>query len=112
MPRGRMSMSVALAPPLCVIANPASAAHRRQTMARCPRSRGARYEHDVEEGLRMVKFRTLAIWGAVAAVTACATQSQQLATRQPAAVEAALHRGRFDLNCPTATATVLSQDYI
>ena len=45
----------------------------------------------------------------VAIVTGCATQSQQLTARQPAAVQTALERGRFDLNCPTATGTVLSR---
>ena len=45
-------------------------------------------------------------------VAGCATQQQQLAQRQPEAIQAALQRGRFDLNCPTATATVLSNDYI
>jgi hypothetical protein len=55
---------------------------------------------------------TLAALCTGAAIAAgCATQSQ-LTTRQPAAVETALQRGRFELNCPTATATVLSQDYI
>jgi len=43
---------------------------------------------------------------------ACATQKQQLTAREPTAVQAALQRGRFDLNCPAATATVLSRDYI
>jgi type II secretory pathway pseudopilin PulG len=42
----------------------------------------------------------------------CATQQQVLAQRQSGAVDTALQRGRFDLNCPSATATVLSQDYI
>jgi hypothetical protein len=42
----------------------------------------------------------------------CATQQQMLDQKQPEAVQAALARGRFDLNCPSATATVLSQDYI
>jgi hypothetical protein len=42
----------------------------------------------------------------------CATQQQLLAQRQDGAVQTALARGRFDLNCPSATATVLSQDYI
>ena len=44
--------------------------------------------------------------------TGCATQQQLLAQKQPTAMETALQRGRFDLNCPSATATVLSQDYI
>jgi len=42
----------------------------------------------------------------------CATQTQVLQSRQSGAVETALERGRFDLDCPTATAVVLSSDYI
>ena len=49
---------------------------------------------------------------AVAMATACATQQQTLAQKQDAAVQVALERGRFELNCPAATATVLSRDYI
>ena len=50
---------------------------------------------------------------AVAALAAgYATQQQMLAQRQSGAVDTALQRGRFDMNCPAATATVLSQDYI
>jgi len=50
---------------------------------------------------------------ALAVVAAgCATQQQMLAKQQPDAVETALQRGRFDLDCPTATATVLSSDFI
>jgi hypothetical protein len=56
----------------------------------------------------MVWMFCAAVW----VVSGCATQQQQLAARQPAAIDTALQRGRFDLNCPTATATVLSQDYI
>jgi hypothetical protein len=49
----------------------------------------------------------------VAAVTiGCVTQQKQLAQKQEGAVQTALQRGRFDLNCPGATATVLSRDYI
>ncbi len=44
--------------------------------------------------------------------TGCVTQQQQLSARQPGAIDTALQRGRFELNCPTATAVVLSQDYI
>ena len=49
---------------------------------------------------------------AVAVVAGCASQSQLLQSRQPDAVQTALERGRFDLNCPTATGTVLSRDYV
>jgi len=42
-------------------------------------------------------------------ISACATEAQFLAQTQPAAVNAALARGRFELNCPDATGTVLSK---
>jgi hypothetical protein len=43
---------------------------------------------------------------------ACASTQQMLADQQGTAVQTALARGRFDLGCPTATATVLSSDFI
>jgi hypothetical protein len=42
-------------------------------------------------------------------ISACATEAQFLAQTQPAAVNTALARGRFELNCPQATGTVLSK---
>ena len=60
----------------------------------------------------MRKTVQLLAFSAVVGVAGCATQQQQLATRQPAAIDTALQRGRFDLNCPAATATVLSSDFI
>src|SRR5262245_44059683 len=46
------------------------------------------------------------------AMMGCATQQKQLQAKQETAVQTALQRGRFDLNCPSADATVLSRDYI
>jgi hypothetical protein len=60
----------------------------------------------------MTKRKIFMALCALVSVAGCASQQQQLAERQPAAIETALQRGRFDLNCPSATATVLSQDYI
>jgi hypothetical protein len=57
----------------------------------------------------MVKILTVV---ALVALAGCATQQKQLQARQDGAVQTALQRGRFDLNCPAATATVLSRDYI
>ena len=54
---------------------------------------------------------TLAFVLAVIAM-GCATQSQMLAQKQDGAIQTALTRGRFELNCPSATATVLSSDFI
>ena len=44
------------------------------------------------------------------AVAGCATQGQFLASRQETAIQTALTRGQFDLNCPSATGEVLSQE--
>ena len=44
------------------------------------------------------------------AVAGCASDQQYLESGQSAATTTALERGRFELNCPAATATVLSQE--
>jgi len=54
----------------------------------------------------------MALCPLAALAAGCASQQQMLAQRQPEAVQTALARGRFDLNCPEATATVLSSDFI
>jgi len=54
----------------------------------------------------------LGLCAAAAIVTACPSQTQTLANKQGAAIEAALQCGRFELNCPSATSTVLSSDYL
>jgi hypothetical protein len=59
----------------------------------------------------MTHLRALVVLcGATVVLTACPSQNQTLANKQGAAIEAALQRGRFDLNCPSATTTVLSSD--
>jgi len=45
-------------------------------------------------------------------VASCVSQKQMLTQRQDEAVQTALQRGRFELNCPAATGTVLSSDFI
>lgn len=54
----------------------------------------------------------LLLLATLAATGGCMTQQQMLQQRQPVAVDTALQRGRFDLGCPAATATVLSSDFI
>src|SRR6185369_2898852 len=52
-------------------------------------------------------MRKLAVVTMLCAIAVgCATQQQMLQQRQGEAVQTALARGRFDLNCPGATATV------
>jgi hypothetical protein len=61
----------------------------------------------------ITRTRAIALALAVAlGVAACANQQQMLNDRKAVAMDTALQRGRFDLNCPTATAVVLSQDFI
>ena len=42
-------------------------------------------------------------------ISACATEAQFLAQNAPSALNTALARGRFELNCPQANGTILSQ---
>ena len=59
--------------------------------------------------------RALGIAGVAALLalaTACVSDQQVLAEQQGTALETALARGRFDLDCPTATGVLLSSDLI
>lgn len=47
---------------------------------------------------------------ATVAVGGCASQSQMLDNKQAMAMQTALTRGKFDLNCPQATAELLSRE--
>lgn len=42
----------------------------------------------------------------------CATQSQLLNNNQNAAIQAALSRGQFEMNCPEATPVVISREVV
>src|SRR5262245_53083377 len=55
--------------------------------------------------------RLTALMAAVA-VAGCVSQSQLLDTKQETAVQTALNRARFEMQCPEATATVLSREVI
>jgi len=46
------------------------------------------------------------------ALAGCASEAQFLNNMQPTAVQNAEARGRFELNCPTAEATVLSREVV
>ena len=43
-------------------------------------------------------------------LTGCTTQADLLASKQPTAIQTAVSRGQFELNCPNATGQVLSQE--
>src|SRR5215470_15719859 len=53
------------------------------------------------------RYMFLALVGVFATV-GCQTQEQMVQGQQGMAVQTALNRARFDMNCPSATGTVLS----
>ena len=58
----------------------------------------------------MSKSFTLIALIAVLGAAACQSQAQFLASRQMTATQAAVNRGQFEMNCPSATGTVLAQE--
>jgi hypothetical protein len=58
----------------------------------------------------MSKSPTIAILFAVLGAAGCMSQAQYLASKQPTAIQAAVSRGQFEMNCPSATGQVLSQE--
>ena len=42
----------------------------------------------------------------------CTTQQQFLQSMQPNAMQTAVNRGQFEMNCPSATPTLISQEVI
>jgi hypothetical protein len=53
------------------------------------------------------------VWMALIATVAlagCTSQSQMLQNKQAMAIQTALSRGKFDLNCPQATGEILSSE--
>ena len=56
--------------------------------------------------------KSLTIWALIAplVVAGCMTEGQFLASRQPTAMQSAVSRGQFEMNCPNATGEVLSQE--
>jgi hypothetical protein len=63
-----------------------------------------------ERSLYMSK--SLTIWALIASlvVAGCMTETQFLSSRQPTAIQSAVSRGQFEMNCPNATGEVLSQE--
>ena len=58
----------------------------------------------------MSKSLTILALIAPLAVAGCMTEAQFLASKQPTAIQVAVSRGQFELNCPNATGEVLSQE--
>jgi len=60
----------------------------------------------------MTRHFALVLMVALLTVAGCVSQTQFLNNMQPMAVQNAEARGRFELNCPSATATVLSREVV
>ncbi len=60
----------------------------------------------------MMKSYTLLLFIVALLGPGCATQSQFLDNNQGSAIQTAVSRAQFEMNCPQATGTVLSRDVI
>ena len=60
----------------------------------------------------MCKGRLLFVLLEVLAVAGCVSQSQFLDNKQAMAMQTAVSRGQFEMNCPEATPTVISREVI
>jgi hypothetical protein len=56
--------------------------------------------------------RTFVLLATGAILAACQTQQQEVGGMRPQAIQTAQKRGAFDLNCPAATAQVLSNEMV
>jgi len=59
-----------------------------------------------------MKARILALAVCAAALAGCQSTDQQLDAQQQQAIDTAVARVKFDMNCPTATGEVLSRQMI
>ena len=60
----------------------------------------------------MKLFRAPFVLLAFAALSACQSNQQILAGSQQQAIQVAVSRGQFEMNCPQATGTVLSSEVV
>jgi hypothetical protein len=56
--------------------------------------------------------RTFLVGFALLGLAGCASDQQLLDKQQPMAVETAVNRGRFELDCPEAKGSVLSREVV
>ena len=58
----------------------------------------------------MSKSPTILLLFTALGAAGCMSQAQYLASKQPTAIQSAVSRGQFEMNCPNATGQVLSQE--
>jgi hypothetical protein len=59
-----------------------------------------------------MRLKTLIAAACLVGLAGCQSEGQQLDAQQQQAVDTALQRVKFDMNCPTATGQVLSRQMI
>jgi hypothetical protein len=59
--------------------------------------------------MKSLSYKLLAGLALVSALVGCQSTQQMMDSRQPAALDEAINRGRFEMNCPAATGSVLSE---
>jgi len=77
-------------------------------------ARGERRTAIDQEGGSLPSWKGASVAGLLAALfaLACQTQAQFLTSKQPTALETALTRARFEMNCPDAKGEVLSSEVV
>ena len=56
--------------------------------------------------------RVLIALVAIVLVAGCQSSAQMLEKMEPQAIQTAVNRGKFEMNCPNATGTILSKDVL
>ena len=62
--------------------------------------------------MKLTSYQLPLLCAAAAVLTACTTDAQYMQQLEPKAIETAVNRGKFEMNCPAATGTVISQDML
>jgi hypothetical protein len=56
--------------------------------------------------------RVLFPLAALVVISGCQSSAQMLEKMEPQAIQTAVNRGKFEMNCPNATGTILSKDVL
>jgi len=60
----------------------------------------------------MSSTKLLLSLAALVVIAGCQSSAEMLAKMEPQAVQTAVNRGKFEMNCPSATGTILSKDVL
>jgi hypothetical protein len=66
----------------------------------------------MEAAMKPLMHTTCAVASVLATLAGCTTDAQYMQQLEPQAIETAVNRGKFEMNCPTATGSVISKDML